>query len=83
MSQLPDLRGERETWGRGAHIKTILERSTIDDLNLHYFISLFAAWNAIDTFFVFVIVLISHPAWAPAVPVIEHYGPQQDRELLP
>jgi len=26
---------------------------------------LFAAWNAIDTFFVFVIVLISHPAWAP------------------
>lgn len=59
------MRGERECWGRGPHIKTILERSTIDDLNLHYFISLFAAWNAIDTFFVFVIVLISHPAWAP------------------
>lgn len=55
-------------WGGteiGPHIKTVLERSTIDDLNLHYFISLFAAWNAIDTFFVFVIVLISHPAWAP------------------
>lgn len=56
---------ERDLGTCGAHIKTILERSTIDDLNLHYFISLFAAWNAIDTFFVFVIVLISHPAWAP------------------
>lgn len=66
MNQLPDLRGERERVGDLVpRIKTIPERSTIDDLNLHYFISLFAAWNAIDTFFVFVIVLISHPAWAP------------------
>lgn len=52
-------------WVPCLHFKTRLKRSTIDDLNLHYFISLFAAWNAIDTFFVFVIVLISHPAWAP------------------
>jgi len=41
------------------------QSSAADDLNLHYFISFFAAWNAIDTCFVFVIVLISHPAWAP------------------
>ena len=41
------------------------ERLTIDNLNLQCFISLSESWNATDTLFVFIIVLISHPAGAP------------------
>lgn len=41
------------------------ERLTIDNLNLQCFISLSESWNAIDTLFVFIIVLISHPAGVP------------------
>lgn len=41
------------------------ERLTIDNLNLQRFISLSESWNATDTLFVFIIVLISHPAGAP------------------
>lgn len=40
------------------------KRLAIDNLNLQCLIYSFESWNAIDTFFVFIIVLISHPAGA-------------------
>ena len=66
----PALHGEltaarRRTWPCRGTARSGPQSSACDGLNLHYFISFFAAWNAIDTSFVFVIVLISHPAWAP------------------
>lgn len=45
-------------------LQNCLKRLAIDNLNLQCFISLFESWNAIDTFFVFIIVLISYPAGA-------------------